>query len=144
MEPTFEDSMQGNPYYRPESFKLTYLGEVNVADPYMYDTLALWYASDGQWAWAHERGNSCPLPFENLKESGLSRGSLVQFETELAQHVHEGESRYDNPHGGTRALDLASRAREHQRKLAAPKLSAHAAATSKVVYSSSTPREFSN
>lgn len=99
------------PYFKPERYGLEYLGEINTAGAYEYNTLAVWLRQDGQWSWAHDSGCSCPTPFEYVQEEDLQTGDWNALAAACEAHVQAGEGRYADSYGRERMLDLLTRAR---------------------------------
>jgi len=56
-----------NPSYRPESWGLKIIGEIELSEPnYSFDTLIIWKRQDGKVFYGQDSGCSCPSPFENF------------------------------------------------------------------------------
>jgi hypothetical protein len=67
-------SYESNPYYHPDKYDLTILGEVQWGEPsYDFDLTVVWQGSDGQLYMADDSGCSCPSPFEETSFESLQR-----------------------------------------------------------------------
>lgn len=68
-------------YMNPEAFGLELVGSVDWTDePYQFDMTAVWRDPDtGALFYADDAGCSCPLPFEGLDRSTLTRATRHQI-----------------------------------------------------------------
>lgn len=80
-----------DPYYHPEQFGLTTIGEVNWDDEsYRFDLTAVWRDASGALYWASDSGCSCPSPFEDITAlDQLATGTVDELEAELAKLLAE-------------------------------------------------------
>lgn len=80
-----------DPYYHPEQFGLTTIGEVNWDDEsYQFDLTAAWRNAEGVLYWASDSGCSCPSPFEDTTTlEQLETGTVEQLEAYLAERLTE-------------------------------------------------------
>jgi hypothetical protein len=89
-----------NPYYNPEKFGLSILGEVEFIGGYEYDTVVVWRTVNGSLLWAEDSGCSCSSPFD---DHGIDELSPVDF-NELKSHLDEKQKF----HGKGWELDIAN------------------------------------
>lgn len=88
-------SYDDNPYYKPEQYGLTKIGEVDLTEPfYSFDILAAWKDENGIYL-GTDSGCSCPVPFENYRGKDDMTGPLtVEQALEEASSL-KGESTYE-------------------------------------------------
>lgn len=56
----------------PQDFGLTMVKDVDIADSYEFDMIAIWKTEDGRYLIGTDSGCSCPTPFENTKVEDLT------------------------------------------------------------------------
>lgn len=55
-----------NIYSSPEKFGLKIFGSASNDESYQFDMLVVWEDAFGKLFFAHDKGCSCPIPFENM------------------------------------------------------------------------------
>ena len=55
-----------DPYYQPEKFGLTPIGELDASESYEFNIVAVWQHTDGRFFVGSDSGCSCPSPFEDF------------------------------------------------------------------------------
>lgn len=101
-------SWDNNPYYTPEAFGLTIVGEVEWSEPcYSFDTTVVWKDEEGNFYWASDSGCSCPSPFEDYNSlEQLNKGTAH----EVAQALQAGlDESYDKEYAEPKIVDLLAR-----------------------------------
>lgn len=72
-------SYDSNPYYSPEQYGLTLVGEVDFGGSYEFNMFVVWKNSNGILHWGSDAGCSCPAPFEDVGGiQELSHGTIQQ------------------------------------------------------------------
>ena len=89
--------MISGPYYNPEKFGLTVIGEVENTDmEYTFDTTVLWSDSNGKLYWSWDSGCSCPTPFEAETLEGMTTGGVSEFESFARSKLPDPKDRHYN------------------------------------------------
>jgi hypothetical protein len=84
--------MSDNPYYAPEKFNLTILGEVDFGGGYDFDLFVVWHDILGNLYVGGDSGCSCPSPFEDFTIEDLERTSLIKLQALLMERLEEKRS----------------------------------------------------
>lgn len=110
--------MPDDPYYQPEAFGLTTVGEVEWSEPdYSFDLTVLWKDAAGTLHWADDSGCSCPSPFEDYTTlESLETGTFHEFASHLNARLaqmrgSEFQTR-DVIHAEPQVVDLLAKVRE--------------------------------
>lgn len=91
--------MRDNPYYSPEKFGLTTVGEIEWEEPcYSFDTTVVLKDSNDVLYWASDQGCSCPMPFEDHDFPRQWRsGTFFDLADELSRRAGNDPSGYAAP-----------------------------------------------
>lgn len=102
-------SYDNNPYYHPEKFGLTTVGEVSWGEEsYSFDLTVVWRDEAGQLYFAEDAGCSCPSPFEDYEGLvDLERLSREQVVHQLKLRLSDNS--YDQEHDEAEVADLIER-----------------------------------
>ncbi len=82
--------MSNDPYYSPEKFGLTTIGEIDFSDGcYQFDLTVVWRNASGQLFYGDDSGCSCPSPFERQGLDDLTASSFADLQAHLEKRLAE-------------------------------------------------------
>jgi hypothetical protein len=96
-----------DPYYQPEEFDATIVGEVEWSEPcWSFDTTVVWKDSEGFYRMASDSGCSCPTPFEDVRWDELERLSAHEVAAALTKLQ---EDAYDKDYSSGQVVELINK-----------------------------------
>lgn len=107
--------MSYDPYYNPEKFGLTTIGEVQWDDDcYGFDLTVVWKHEDGSFYWASDSGCSCPSPFEDYTsleslESGTKWDALRAIQDRSDNYANGTYWTGNNDYAAPQVADLCAK-----------------------------------